>query len=272
MSEVLRMAAFTEDPSGGNPAGVVLDATGLDDATMQAIATDVGFSESAFLFPRGDGRFDVRYFSPTAEVAFCGHATVAAGVVLGDGEYDLRIASGEHVPVTVRDGMATLVSVPPVIEEVTGDDLATALRLLGWTEGELDPALPPRIAFAGVRHLVLAAASRERLASLDYDFDGLRELMLRLDLTTVQLIWRRDETTFHARDPFPIAGVVEDPATGAAAAALGGYLRELDLIQVPARITVHQGEDMGRPSRLDVEIPADRPHISVSGHAVVLPG
>ncbi len=79
--EVLRYAAFSDDPSGGNPAGVVLDASGLDAATMQAIAHDVGFSETAFVTPATTGeRLDVRYFSPVAEVPFCGHATIATGV------------------------------------------------------------------------------------------------------------------------------------------------------------------------------------------------
>ena len=74
--------------------------------------------------------------------------------------------------------------------------------------------------------------------------------MLAHDLTTVDLVYREDETTFHARNPFPVGGVVEDPATGAAAAAFGAYLRELGLITPPATITVHQGVDMGRPSLL----------------------
>ena len=81
---VLRYTAFTTDPAGGNPAGVVLDATGLDAAAMLEIAAGVGYSETAFLVPRdGDGEFDVRYFSPLVEVPFCGHATVASAVALG---------------------------------------------------------------------------------------------------------------------------------------------------------------------------------------------
>jgi PhzF family phenazine biosynthesis protein len=82
--DVLRYAAFTRDPSGGNPAGVVLDADGATDAAMQRLAADVGYSETAFLVPRADGAFDVRYFSPVAEVPFCGHATIAAAVAHAD--------------------------------------------------------------------------------------------------------------------------------------------------------------------------------------------
>ena len=92
--------------------------------------------------------------------------------------------------------------------------------------------------------------------------------MEELALITVNLVWRQDETTFHARNPFPVGGVVEDPATGAAAAALGGYLRELGLAAAPARITVHQGSDMGRPSTLIIDLEPETPGIKVTGEAV----
>ncbi|HEX6390705.1 MAG TPA: PhzF family phenazine biosynthesis protein, partial [Solirubrobacteraceae bacterium] len=144
------------------------------------------------------------------------------------------------------------------------------LAALGWTADELDAALPPRYAYAGARFPILAAATRERLAELDYDFDRLRALLEARDCITLQLVFRRDAAMFDARDPFPTGGVVEDPATGAAAAAFGGYLRELGLVTLPAQITIHQGEDMGRPSVLHVAIPVDG-GIAVSGRAVVLP-
>jgi PhzF family phenazine biosynthesis protein len=90
--------------------------------------------------------------------------------------------------------------------------------------------------------------------------------MLREDLTTLQLVWRESDTLFHARDPFPVGGVVEDPATGAAAAALGGYLRDAGLIESPVRFEIHQGEVMGRPSILAVDVP-ESGGIVVSGFA-----
>ena len=154
------------------------------------------------------------------------------------------------------------------LRAVGDGDVDDALRLLGWARGDLDPQLPPRIGFAGARHLILAAATRERLARLDYDFEGLKAYMLALDLTTVQLVWRESELVFHARDPFPVGGVVEDPATGAAAAALGAYLRELGLVEPPARVEIHQGHDMGRPSHLLVDVPAGRDSIDVTGGGV----
>jgi PhzF family phenazine biosynthesis protein len=283
-ADVLRYSAFTDSAEGGNPAGVVLDARGLSDERMLAIAADVGYSETAFLSPRGpaDGRrvYDVKYFSPEAEVPFCGHATVAAAVALADregpGDVIFTIGSGD-VPVRTRaepDGFvtATLTSVAPLVDEISAEDVARLLGLLRWNAAELDPALPPRVAYAGARHLILAAATRERLADLDYDYDGLKAYMLERDLTTVDLVWREDRETFHARNPFPVGGVVEDPATGAAAAALGAYLRELGAVEPPARVTILQGRDMGRPSKLLVDIDSERAEIQVTGSAVPIEG
>ncbi|TJZ55517.1 PhzF family phenazine biosynthesis protein [Streptomyces piniterrae] len=282
--EILRYTAFSNDPRGGNPAGVVLDASGLDDAAQLAIAARLGYSETAFLTapPEGLGggparAFTIRFFSPLAEVAFCGHATVATAVALAEriGPGDLVFATqAGPVPVTVRevDGalQATLTSVEPHVKGIAQNDLAEALAALDWPAADLDPALPPRIAFAGNNHLVLAAATRERLAKLDYDFERLAALMHRLDLTTLQLVWRESESVFHVRDPFPVGGVVEDPATGAAAAAFGAYAREVGLVSGPATLTLHQGHDLGRPGLLTVELRAGDPRSHVSGTATAI--
>jgi PhzF family phenazine biosynthesis protein len=280
MTKILRLAAFTDIPEGGNPAGVVLDATALDGAAMQAIATDVGYSETAFLTRTGaDRTYDVRYFSPAAEVPFCGHATIATAVALAqrDGAGDL-ILTTKSGPVAVRtqadgeDITATLTSVAPhVAPSLTDDELAPVLAALRWSAADLDPTLPPRIAYAGARHLILAARTRERLADLDYDFDALKNAMLEHDLVTVDLVFREDATTFHARNPFPVGGIVEDPATGAAAAAFGAYLRALEVVTPPARVTIHQGDDMGRPSLLLVDLDVGDGGIHVTGRAVQIP-
>jgi PhzF family phenazine biosynthesis protein len=273
MSDVLRYVAFSDRPDGGNPAGVVLDAAGLSDAEMLKIAADLGYSESAFV--NGEA---IRYFSPLAEVPFCGHATIATAVALADrdgpGELVLNTKSG-RVPITTkRDDQgritATLTSVPPRTADLAGDDLDELVAALGWRAEDLDPELPPRIGYAGAWHPVIGAGTRERLADLDYDFDRLGTLMAARDWTTVQLVWREGETRFHARNPFPPGGVVEDPATGAAAAALGGYLRETGLVTPPTTVTILQGEDLGRPSRLLVDIHADRAEIDVTGMAVAI--
>src|SRR4051812_6288611 len=84
MTAILHYTAFSDTPDGGNPAGVVLDASALYDAEMQRIAADLGYSESAFVRSRTDGGYDVRYFSPAMEVPFCGHATIATAVALAE--------------------------------------------------------------------------------------------------------------------------------------------------------------------------------------------
>jgi PhzF family phenazine biosynthesis protein len=270
--EILRYAAFSDDPAGGNPAGVVLDATGLSDAEMLRIAAEVGYSETAFLTAsRGGGTYRVRYFSPLAEVPFCGHATVGTAVALADrdgpGPLTFVTNVGE-VPVTV-DGRrrATLISVGARVAELAPDDLAALLAALRWDADELDPALPPRVAYAGAFHPVVAAATRQRLADLDYDVPGLKALMEAREWTTVQLVWRESADRFHVRDPFPVGGVYEDPATGAAAAALGGYLRAEGLVPDGSVVHVAQGE-----ARITVTLVPGEDGVRVSGTAVPIGG
>ncbi|MEV5662486.1 PhzF family phenazine biosynthesis isomerase [Streptomyces flaveolus] len=280
--DVLRYTAFTSRPDGGNPAGVVLDATQLGPERMGAIAAEVGYSETAFVTSRDEERrrFTLRYFSPLAEVAFCGHATVATAVALaerlGAGDLAFDTPAGEILVSTETDAggavRATLTSVPTRSRPARADEVDTALSALGWDSADLDPGLPPHVAFGGNEHLVLAAGSRARLADLDYDFDALAALMRKSGWTTVHLVWREDEQQYHARDPFPVGGVVEDPATGAAAAAFGGYLRTIGALPASGVVTVRQGEDMGRPSELTVHADPHGTRVHVTGHAVPITG
>jgi hypothetical protein len=91
------------------------------------------------------------------------------------------------------------------------------VALLGWDIDQLDSALPPRLSYAGARHIILAARTRARLAELDYDYARLKAYMIARDLTTVDLVWRHDQLTLLRPQPFPVGGVVEDPATGSVA-------------------------------------------------------
>jgi PhzF family phenazine biosynthesis protein len=275
MSGVLyRYAAFTTTPSGGNPAGIWIGDRLPPDPEMQRIAAEVAYPETIFLEPASGFERRVRYFSPAKEIDFCGHATVATGVLFGEqegaGEYRFHTKVGiVPVSVTSPDGrwQAALTSVAPRNEKPGPTLMRELLTALEWHENELDPSIPPARIFAGNWHVVLAAATPERLANLDYDYERLKALMLADGLTTIQLIWREKPDLFHARDPFPVGGVVEDPATGSGAAALGGYLRDAGLLKAPAAIVVRQGEAMGRPSRLEVRIPAAG-GIVVAGTAV----
>ncbi len=285
---LLRLAAFTTDPAGGNPAGVWIGTALPPAAEMQRIAAEVGYSETAFLAPDASGsagHFRVRYFSPIAEVPFCGHATIASGVALSERGLAARSApagglgrivlgtNGGPVAVATETGgdglvRATLTSVATWVRDPAPELVAGALDLLGWRRDELDERLPPALGFAGATHLILAAREIGRLERLAYRFDDLKALMLEHDLTTLQLIWREAAVRFHARDPFPVGGVVEDPATGAAAAALGAYLRARGEIVAPASFEIIQGVEMGRPSHLTVSIVAGEGGVRVSGTAV----
>ena len=199
--------------------------------------------------------YDVRYFSPQAEVPFCGHATIASAVRWPSTRVQVPAVhnQGRNSTVETHDpqqASAHFESVARASKRRTITAVQTLMAL--GCRRELDPALPPRIAMR--RAAPRRAPLRDRRGRLDYGFDALKALMLAHGLTTVDLVWRESDNSYHARNPFPVGGIVEDPATGAAAAAFGAYLRELGLVSPPASITVHQGEDMGRPSLLTIDI------------------
>jgi PhzF family phenazine biosynthesis protein len=271
---ILEYAAFTTDPAGGNPAGIVFQGSATSESEMLETAAEVGYSETVFLSPRTTREFDARYFSPLAEVPFCGHATIAAAVAYaerhGAGPLSLNTSVGRIEVVTaLRAGQlqATLTTVEPRTASLADAELEALLDTLRWSREILDPLLPVRLAYAGEWHPIIAVRSRAQLTDLAYDFDALAQLMNQQNWVTINLLWRESEDRFHARNPFPTGGVTEDPATGAAAGALGGYLRELALVEVPSTITILQGEDLGRPSMLTVGIPSSG-GIEVSGAAV----
>ncbi len=144
------------------------------------------------------------------------------------------------------------------------------LAALGWSSDDLDPGLPPAIGFRGNRHPVLVAGNLHRLATLSYDFVSLQRIGRAHDWVTVQLVAATGPGTWRARDPFPWGGVVEDPATGAAAAAFAGYLRSRRRAATGDTFVVKQGVEMGRFSRIEVEL-LERAAL-VSGHAVRISG
>ena len=274
--KVERIAAFADGKLGGNPAGVVICDTLPDAAAMQAVAREVGYSETVFAAPSGEG-WRVRYFAPEAEVDFCGHATIALGAALamrcGDGTFPLQL---NNASITVEGSRANsaisaALQSPPTSSKPASDRLvADALALFSLTPADLDERIPPAMANAGANHLVLALKSRERLSTMHYDLDAGRKLATAESIVTFSLVHAETSQRFHARNPFPFGGVYEDPATGAAAAALAGYLRDLGWPHNGA-IEIVQGEDMGVPSRLHAQIPAaPGASIRVSGMARVM--
>ncbi len=276
MIDVQRWAAFTTEPTGGNPAGLVLDARGLDDAAMLRIAAEVGYAETAFVTPgRGDRHRGIRYFSPHAEVPFCGHATIAAAAAIaeihGDGPIVFATPVGEIEITTASDAAGTrasFTSVEPRVAPLEGPALDDVLSAIGLTRSALHPAHPPARAFAGNEHPLIALSDRAV-------FDGFAVNAVRaravLDAhgwpATIGVLWPERPERWHARHVFPVGAIVEDPATGSGAAATGAWLRASGAVRVPARVTILQGAQVGRPGELTVDIPAAG-GITVTGSAV----
>ena len=251
-----RIAAFALNGQGGNPAGVVL----LDELpsaeVMQKVAAEVGYSETVFAAPQ-DGGFRTRYFAPKAEVPFCGHATIALGAALGAahgvGVYPLILNDTEvSVEATADgDGWAAILQSPQTSYRAADPALvARALAMFNWTKDDIDPTLEITQVNGGAEHLLIPLKNHASLQNMEYDFDTGAALMQEFGLVTINLIWRDADGTIHSRNPFAGHGVYEDPATGAAAAALAGYLRDAGHSDQPFK--VYQGVDMGAGSILQV--------------------
>lgn len=258
--DVLKIAAFSDGNIGGNPAGVVLCDTLPSPEKMQMAAAEVGFSETAFAAREKNRNFwRVRYFSPESEVPFCGHATIALGAALaekcGPGKYFLRLndaeISVEGEP--VGNQYAAALQSPPTRSEKLGDEeIEAVLALFGYSRLQLDESIPPARVHGGADHYVIALKSRNDLRSMNYDLNAGRHFMNSRGLITIMLVWQESSSKFHVRNAFASGGVFEDPATGAAAAAFSGYLRDIEWPR-GGKLDIIQGEDMGARSMIAVE-------------------
>jgi len=270
---VLKIAAFSDGDRGGNPAGVWIGDVLPDEMTMQNVAAEIGFSETAFAAPV-DGRWRVRYFSPESEVPFCGHATIALGMALtkkhGDGIFTLISNAGKITVEGKKQGklISAALQSPQTRSEAVSDELVNnALALFKYQRSDLDLRIPPALIYAGAKHLILNLKVRAKLKDMHYDINAGRRLMNDAGLVTILLVYVETPQKFHTRNPFASGGIYEDPATGAATAAFAGYLRDLNWPH-EGEIIVIQGEDMGCPSILKANIPPIKgSSIRVSGTA-----
>jgi PhzF family phenazine biosynthesis protein len=258
-SSVQRLAAFSVEGRGGNPAGVVIcDELPVSEA-MQQVATMVGFSETVFAAPSEEG-YRVRFFAPSAEIPFCGHATIALGAALAKAgitkPVDLELNDGSAVVQGTEDAdglSASLWSAPTRHQPAQPELLNRALELFSMTPTDLDDRYPPAIIEAGARHLLLCLRDRSQLASMNYEMESGAVLMREWHLTTISLVQQETDSRFHSRNAFAVGGVYEDPATWAAAAALAAYLSERG--HPVDGIEVQQGYDMGIPCVLYARAP-----------------
>ena len=148
---------------------------------------------------------------------------------------------------------AALQSPPTKNKEPEDSVLQSALDLFGFSKDDLNPQLPPQLIFAGADHLAITLANRDKLASMKYDLNKGKTLMLREGWTTIMLAYSETAQLFHSRNPFASGGVYEDPATGAATAAYAGYLNDINWPH-NGRVEFIQGEDMGTKSKLIAEV------------------
>lgn len=267
---VERISAFSIDGAGGNPAGVMIAEKHPAAEEMQHIAAEVGYPETAFAEPKGNG-WRVRYFAPEMEVPFCGHATIALGAALGAhygaGTYALSLNDAEISVEAFADGAdwsAALTS-PPTYELDPAPELVSGVRdVFGVIDSDLADWAPISRISAGADMIMIPLAARARLAKLDYDVPAGAALLNAHDIIGAYFVFRESDDRYHVRMAFPTGGIFEDPATGAAAAALSGWLR--DSGRKTGEITIIQAEDAGSASRLTaVSTPEFGAPVRVSG-------
>ncbi|HSW31968.1 MAG TPA: PhzF family phenazine biosynthesis protein [Longimicrobiales bacterium] len=271
----LTLDVFTDHTFGGNPLGVFPGATHLPSDLMQRVAREMNLSETVFLGPPesgGDAR--VRIFTPGKEVPFAGHPTVGSAIYVAstlehspaDGRRTVVLEENVgHVPVEVlfRDGdpvsarFTTAVLPEHRPSPVPDADLA---RLVGLETSDLHPTLRPEMVSCGLPFYVVPVASLGAIRRAVLDTPLWKRLVAPLWADHVYLICPEAQgpgVDLHVRMFAPAAGVPEDPATGSAAAALGGYLAKVDGCEAGSlHWTLEQGLEIGRPSLLHVE--ADR--------------
>ena len=287
---IYQVDAFTREKLSGNPAGVVPDARGLSDEEMRRIARELNNSETAFLFPGAPGECDVhiRFFTPTREVPLCGHGTVASHVVraqiLGLGEYTrvLQKSGAGVFPVDVirREDRCQIVMFQgraDILPPLSPEHQARLRAALGLAEADLRPDCPVCVATTGAGKVMVGIRSLEQLHSLRPNMEALTALSgdIRCNGYHVFTLHPGEEPLVHARMFAPANGNPEDPVTGTANGPLGAYLVRFGLIPASGErvsFTVIQGEAMGRPGTMEVQVALEdgQPgEIQIAGNAVV---
>ncbi|WP_436931031.1 PhzF family phenazine biosynthesis protein [Halosimplex halobium] len=256
--------AFTTEPMAGNPAGVVPEADDLADDQMEAIASELGASETAFVLPSAEADRRLRYFTPEREVDLCGHATVAAFASLAergevaDGEHTVETEVGTLDVEVEPDGTVWLTQSPPEIREVdvSIEEAADALGLDTAALSEVGEDLPIARASTGLPFLVVPVGYFEQLSAVDPDLDAIEKLC-KMNGTEGLYAFTFDtlegEATLHGRAFVPLAGIPEDPVTGTASGAVGAYLRYQGALDADDPLVFEQGHFLDRPGRVLVD-------------------
>lgn len=264
--------AFTDQPFGGNPAGVVL----LDSDTfpkeelMLQIAAELRYSETAFVKRHSVQEFTIRYFTPKAEVELCGHATIASFFLLhqkglASGQClchtkagDLHIEAGE----TVMMQMAK----PRIVAAI--DETEEIYQALGVKNYR--PMMPVQIVYAGLPDIMIPLSDLNTLQTLQPDMEAISAITKRLNAVSFHVFaFSNDGYTAHVRDFAPLYDIPEESATGTANASLTYYLQQCGCLGAEAECAFIQGEAMGRPSVVATRIQADG-NIFVGGSSAIV--
>lgn len=265
---------FTDRTFGGNPLTVFPEADGLAPATMQRIAAEFGLLQTAFVLPPDDpgATRRLRIFTPGTELPFAGHPTVGAAYVLArTGHLPMR---GEATPVVFEEGVgpvpvsihwkegsvagATMISPQLPAHGPAPPPLSAIAHVLSLDPHDLRAdTFRPEAVSSGVPFLFVPLRDRETLRRARIDPPRWEQVMHASWAPSIcALCFEPDdpEATLSARVFAPGLGVPEDPASGAAASALAGYLAPRDSgTDGTLRWRIEQGVDMGRPSRIDLE-------------------
>jgi PhzF family phenazine biosynthesis protein len=274
--------AFTDRALAGNPAGVLLDAQDLDARAMQRIAAEMKHSETAFPLPplEAGSALHLRWFTPESEVAFCGHATLATFHVLAEeaGRISVQDGAVTRTSFTCKSGRLNVElsrragKVRISVETPAGHFEPARIPLeltaaLGIVPESLDPRLPPHKSLVLEGNLYLAVRDRDALARCKPEAGPLDSLGRRLGAAGFVVYTCEPAPGIDAavRCFFPGYGIVEDPATGSAAGQLGALLHLLRPGPLPRALVFTQGDEIGRPGRIEVEVRPDRDPRSVRG-------
>lgn len=264
--------AFTSQPFGGNPAGVVLldgDSFPAEELMLQ-IAAELRYSETAFVKRDSDSQYTVRYFTPKAEVELCGHATIATFSLL----YKLQLAKGECIchtkagdlNIRVSEKVLMQMATPRIVDTIT--DSEEIYRAIGVTDYQ--PTLPVQIAYSGLPDIMIPLRDVAMLQSLKPDMEAITAITRKYDAVSFHVFaFAGDGHTAHVRDFAPLYDIPEESATGTANAALTHYLQQNGRIPSTGDFSFLQGEAMGRPSVVATRITRDGV-IYVGGTATIV--
>ena len=252
--------AFTDQPFGGNPAGVVLleSDTFPKEELMLQVAAELRYSETAFIRRHSAQEFTIRYFTPKAEVELCGHATIASFFVL----HQKGLASGQclchtkagDLHIEVGKKVMMQMAKPSIVATLT--ETEEIYRALGVKD--YHPTMPVQIVYAGLPDIMIPLPDVVTLQALQPDMQAVSDITKRHEAVSFHVFaFDNDGYTAHVRDFAPLYDIPEESATGTANASLTYYLQQCGCLGPEAECAFIQGEAMGRPSVVATRIQAD---------------